>query len=193
MRLAWCYLMEGVLVGCFKQDVFKEITRAYETLKDPSKRQIYDLGTSNPEFNEAASEEDYSRYYEEQRGAAQRRSYWQNKWNGFKKPQNCEDDLRDVFENHAKNQRVAEEWAWKAVIIKLGVIAGVFVVFDALRYYRTQKHKQLIDLKKEILVAQFQDNSSTIDEEGNTLNDYISVRIAQIEQEDSGFEEQEEK
>jgi len=80
------------------------------------------------------------------------------------------------------------EWEWKSVLIKLGVIVGVFVAFDMVRYYKQQKHKELINIKKEILIQQFNDESKEIDT-GVTLNDYIKIRLNQIEEDESGFEE----
>lgn len=80
------------------------------------------------------------------------------------------------------------EWEWKSILMKLGVIVGVFVAFDMVRYYKQQKHKELINIKKEILIQQFNDESKEIDS-GVTLNDYIKIRLNQIEDDESGFEE----
>jgi curved DNA-binding protein len=76
------------------EEAFKELGKAYETLKDPIKRQIYDLaqGTNARDFDYDQAGQGFSAHRESQdTGYYQRkqgqRKYYDNRWYEYRRPQ----------------------------------------------------------------------------------------------------------
>ena len=120
---------------------------AYEILKDPSKRYIYDLSEKNPHFREDfKGSEDY--VYSDMRDNGKRRAYYDNKWYGFRK--NQENTLKDdYFERIVKEEKV--ENSFKILVFRMIFVLTLIIGFDIWRKQIEGKHKKFRDVQKEII------------------------------------------
>ena len=94
--------------------------KAYEVLKDPTKREIYNLSLKNVHFRESEAFF-YEDYYQNTDSNKQYKEYYSNKWYGFKKP---DENLQDeYFERKNKNNQ--EEIVIKSILLRFGLICGI--------------------------------------------------------------------
>ena len=54
--------------------------------------------------------------------------------------------MRDEFYNTAQKMKEEEEWAWKSIFYRIGIILSIYIVYDLYKYYKSQKHKDYIEI-----------------------------------------------
>jgi len=151
------------------------IVRAYETLKDPSKRYIYDLGEINPHFREDFKPND-DIFYTDFNDTASRRKYYDNKWYGFR--EKGEKTMKDeYFESRIADEEQSN--SAKIVLFRLCFIAILIVLFDLRKQRAGIQHKAFRDIQKDLLKNQ--NDGKVVIKEKNTsftmdLNEYIKER-----------------
>ena len=152
---------------------------AYETLKDPAKRQIYDLSQGNPHFSsETSYSEDYQYRGESQTG----QKYYENKWYNYSKSE--QENLRDEY--HRASLKYQENFIRTNIIYRISFVILMFVGLDFIKYRREQKHLEFRKLQKDVLdKQQFEESPLVIVEREEdqvkiqNLQEYIKVRYSE--------------
>lgn len=138
-------------------------------MKDPNSRHVYDLSLSNPHFREEVNEmknpnardnnkKDFYRYYE-------------NKWYSFK-PHNYE----SLYDEYWKIVEEDENAQYRIVLYRMGIVIGLYVVFDFIKFWGNKNHENFVKIQKELL-----ENNNDND---NSIQKYIKERTQQKQEED---------
>ena len=154
--------------------------KAYETLKDPVKRQIYNLSFKNSNFKEQDSME-YEESFSSNEGASEKKEYYQNRWYGYTKPN--EETLRDEYhQNRIKVNK--EEAVWRFILLRMGIIAFIILGCDLWKYRKQMQMHDKYFVQKEVFNEAKKDTRTVIQTKDKieiNLNDYIEERVKENE------------
>lgn len=150
--------------------------KAYETLKDPVKRQIYNLSFENSNFKEQDSME-YEESFSSNEGMTEKKEYYQNRWYGYNKPK--EETLRDEYQQN-RRQVNKEEAVWRFILLRLGIIAFIILGCDLWKYRKQMHMHDIFFLQKEVF-NEAEKEAGTVFQTMNkieiNLRDYIDERV----------------
>lgn len=122
------------------------IVRAYETLKDPSKRYIYDLSEKNPQFREDfKANDDY--VYSDWRENASARKYYENKWYGYRKD-STQSMREEYFDSRVKEEETTKDF--KILMLRLCFVVVLVVIFELWKEKKHRKHRDFRNIQREI-------------------------------------------
>lgn len=152
--------------------------KAYETLKDPTARYVYDMGQINPVFNESSGVSD-EYMYSDLKNYQRKKSYYENKWYSFKKDFN--ENLRDEYSKKKK-----ENEQFQSIHVRFLFVIFIIVLFDFLNQSRYRKHEAIRKFKKHLIDNE--ENSPLIIKDAKNgiimeLNQYIKEREKEYSEE----------
>ena len=119
-------------------DEFKLIVEAYQHLKDPLKRKMYD---TNLRYQHMEGRTD-----DPNNISVDASDFYRNRWYGFKKP---DDDLREEYDIFSMKKNRFEEFFEKSRN-KFLVFIGLLVAFEAFNMYRRNRYKKYLDFKRQL-------------------------------------------
>jgi len=113
------------------EEVFKSISKAYEILRDPVSRQVYDLNklTGNLDTVTKQRNTTYEEYY-----TSNTASYYNNEWYGSEIRQH----------NGTVTGRYHEKSKFEGVLFKLSVALGVYFLYDLWQNEKKKRKKQKV-------------------------------------------------
>lgn len=130
------------------------------------KRKSYDLGLSNPAFNESFSET----FYDTSEKNHYSETFYQNKWYGFKRP---EEDQR--FEYIYEEETRTSKWL-KNLYVKIGVVISAVLLYDFYAYWKRKRASSAASS-----IYESQDGSYNPEEPLTPTERYVLERMADRE------------
>ena len=118
--------------------------KAYDTLKEPGKRHIYDLGLENINFRERKTDSgEVERNYNAVRGSSP--SYYQNKWYGFKPLQYF--SLHDEYWTFYDQEKALKNFT----LLRFGILIALYIFFDLSDFMKRRNHEKFVQTQNEVL------------------------------------------
>ena len=115
------------------EEEFKKILKAYSILKNPIKKELYDLNKNSEDINLDKKMYDNNKFY-------------QNRWYNYKKPQN---DMRFEYSVFEEKKYFFQKF-FDSSLNKFIFVIALFFLWEAFQVYRENNIKKYLDFKREL-------------------------------------------